>query len=130
MPEGADMLARRPGQPLARAPRGEASGHDPACQGVGLRATACPALAPSPLLTASPPTRLAHQLRWRRPARAAVLVASVYRAGTRFSVPGTGLFCLMWIFVQNQQLLSHTGNEKQSSSRPPFSARPPTSFFP
>ena len=33
-----------------------------------------------------------------------------------FSVSNAGLFCLMWIFVQNQYLLSHIWNEKQSSS--------------
>ena len=32
------------------------------------------------------------------------------------SVSNAGLFCLMWIFVQNQYLLFHIWNEKQSSS--------------
>lgn len=42
-------------------------------------------------------------------------MASAHCARILVAVSSAGLFCLMWIFVENQYLLSHIRNEKQSS---------------
>ena len=53
-------------------------------------------------------------LQWKS-AVMANLTAWAYSVRISFSVSNAGLFCLMWIFVQNRYLLFHVWNEKQSS---------------